>query len=216
MRIFAFIKNAYIRWQISREERRAHRKFIQEKFEDFLNETKPEVPKAPKYPEAALYRHAWKRAAALSVISKRAGLDKMSEYYSQFAHLAAAKYSHVAPSGPYGPVKLNLSYSAFLKLAESEVDRITKVNLDTVGVVYLLKMDVYYKIGFTNDINRRIGELRIQMPKSVELIHYIKTDECEKTEKYWHEYFKDKRLRGEWFLLTDEEVSEFRKYTNMN
>lgn len=64
MSIQSFIQNR----SKKRIEDAEAQKRVEELFEKFLLETKPLTPKASKQPEAALYRHAWKRAIALSFL----------------------------------------------------------------------------------------------------------------------------------------------------
>ena len=82
---------------------------------------------------------------------------------------------------------------------------------DQVGSVYLLKSGRYYKIGRTNAVGRREYELSIQLPEKATLIHSIKTDDPAGIETYWHRRFQDRRKQGEWFALTLQDVSAFRR-----
>ncbi|MCA1728664.1 MAG: GIY-YIG nuclease family protein [Actinobacteria bacterium] len=82
---------------------------------------------------------------------------------------------------------------------------------ETFGFVYLLKSGRYYKIGRTNSVGRRERELAIQLPEQAVVIHSIKTDDPAGIESYWHKRFGDSRKNGEWFELSANDVSAFRR-----
>lgn len=79
------------------------------------------------------------------------------------------------------------------------------------GYVYLAKSGKHYKIGQTNDLVRRTGEIRIQLPQRMELVHQISTDDPIGIERYWHQRFDHLRTNGEWFALGAAEVAIFRR-----
>jgi hypothetical protein len=79
------------------------------------------------------------------------------------------------------------------------------------GYVYLLKFGNEHKIGTSNNVERRFSQIRTQMPHEGKIIHTIETGDPEGIEAYWHGYFADKRLRGEWFQLTPDDVRYFKK-----
>jgi len=69
-----------------------------------------------------------------------------------------------------------------------------------------------YKIGYTKDLSKRIwGQIQPAYPRRLELIHAIETEYAEALEAYWHSRFADKRLNGEWFALTEEDVECFKR-----
>lgn len=88
---------------------------------------------------------------------------------------------------------------------DSDVDQ-------ALGEVYLFKSGRYYKIGKTNDTVRRGGELRIQLPEKIDLIHSIKTDDPSGVEAYWHKRFEAKRMNGEWFDLSASDIKAFKRW----
>ena len=80
-----------------------------------------------------------------------------------------------------------------------------------MGYVYLLKHGQHYKVGRSNDTARRRREISLLLPEELEHIHVIETDDPEGIEAYWHKRFESKRLRGEWFSLTSEDVAAFKR-----
>ena len=80
------------------------------------------------------------------------------------------------------------------------------------GYVYLVKSGSRYKIGCSENHWRRKSELHKQTPEGITEIHTISAiDDPVGIERYWHERFKDKRLHGEWFDLSPEDISAFKK-----
>jgi hypothetical protein len=79
------------------------------------------------------------------------------------------------------------------------------------GFVYLIKSGRHFKIGKANSVEARHRQLKIQLPQVAEVVHRIKTDDPYGIESYWHRRFADKRLNGEWFALSAEDVKAFRR-----
>ena len=120
-----FIKQIISNWKKERAARKERKARIEAMFEDFVSETRPLVPKAPKNPEAALFRHVWKRACVHQYIYQEVHKnEERALIFSEFRKVAAKRYWPVAPENAYGKVNLKLSPEAFLKLTEKELDRL--------------------------------------------------------------------------------------------
>jgi hypothetical protein len=77
------------------------------------------------------------------------------------------------------------------------------------GYVYLLKSQGLFKIGFTRNIKQRHTTLQIGSTTRIDIIHSIPCEQPSVLEKFWHDRFADQRVKGEWFHLSDEDVTEF-------
>lgn len=96
----------------------------------------------------------------------------------------------------------DLEHKAEYSTKESEIE---------FGYVYLMKSGRYYKIGSSRNVGRRSYELGIKLPENIEILHQISTDDPNGIENYWHNRFKDRRKKGEWFDLSGSDISAFKR-----
>lgn len=80
------------------------------------------------------------------------------------------------------------------------------------GYVYLLQSPSgYYKIGRTSNPDDRIGTFHVKLPFEVEYIAVIQTDDMHELERQLHEQFAHRRVNGEWFNLSADDVEYIKR-----
>jgi DNA-binding XRE family transcriptional regulator len=76
------------------------------------------------------------------------------------------------------------------------------------GYVYLFEADNHlFKLGRSFDPSARVARFNT-LPVGVHLVHKIESSDAKWLERVLHRRFSPKRIRGEWFALTDEDVAE--------
>lgn len=77
--------------------------------------------------------------------------------------------------------------------------------------IYLVKQTDadLYKIGVSSEPEKRLKSLQTANGALLELINKVSVDFGYKVEKAIHNHFRSKKTMGEWFILTEEDVSNF-------
>lgn len=169
------------------------REFILEK----LAEAARHYGRVPVYSELRLYARVDPEFPAHSTISSRfQGKDEWIEALREWIS-GKSEFADVAAMLPAPALAKNSPIKATTKPIE--------------GHVYLIKSGDFYKIGRSDELERRVKEIRIALPNAATLVHSIRTDDPPGIEAYWHRRFAAQRANGEWFKLAAADVAAFRR-----
>lgn len=84
---------------------------------------------------------------------------------------------------------------------------ITAHKKERSGYIYLVKATTdEYKIGRTIDVEKRLNAFSVQPPFEYELIHHFPVTDMVSVEADLHKKYATKRIIGEWFRLSEEDV----------
>lgn len=77
------------------------------------------------------------------------------------------------------------------------------------GFVYIFKCETgHCKIGRSKDPETRLEAISTALPFPVSIFHRISSDDAYWLEQKLHRKFESKRVRGEWFLLSEEDLAQ--------
>jgi Meiotically up-regulated gene 113 len=105
-------------------------------------------------------------------------------------------------------------YADIPKMLPEQSAKVSVTNFKTkavTGYVYLLASGGFYKIGRSDNVERRIKEITIALPEKVAMVHAIGTDDPAGIEAYWHKRYADRRANGEWFKLNPDDIAVFKR-----
>lgn len=80
----------------------------------------------------------------------------------------------------------------------------------TPGYVYVIRSQYGFKIGKTVNIKSRTKLFSVKLPFPISVEHYAKFDDYSKAERDFHKEFHAKRLEGEWFNLSPEDLTKIK------
>jgi hypothetical protein len=76
--------------------------------------------------------------------------------------------------------------------------------------VYLIECDNRYKIGYTRkSIEQRIKQMQTGNSKSFNLVSAFESKWGTRIESHLHRRYKNKKVSGEWFELSEEDILTF-------
>lgn len=74
------------------------------------------------------------------------------------------------------------------------------------GFVYLIRCGEFYKIGRAKKWEARIARFETIYPHDLEVIHVARCDDMIAEEESLHKAYADRRDKGEWFRLGDDDI----------
>ena len=75
------------------------------------------------------------------------------------------------------------------------------------GSVYVISVNnEYYKIGYANNVRKRVRQMQHACPYPIQIVHIIMTDHTIRLETALHKRYRHRHVQGEWFKLSPDEV----------
>lgn len=153
-------------------------------------------------------RSKWKAGAFGFANSKIAGYGLHELWYTAFDELELRDHRTVATK-PTGQTSSRIKHVSPERLNPIEVIGEPTTG-PRAGVVYLLKSAYGYKVGRTGSIPNRMRAFGIQLPIVYSIPLCVWFGDCHLAERRYHQLFANKRINGEWFDLTDEDIDLIR------
>lgn len=76
------------------------------------------------------------------------------------------------------------------------------------GYVYFVQCNNQVKIGLSKQWTERVKAYGVLSPFVATVLHVIETDDCVCLEKHFHNKFANKRVEGEWFSLSEQDIKQ--------
>jgi hypothetical protein len=85
------------------------------------------------------------------------------------------------------------------------------VHSPRAGVVYILKSAYGYKVGRTRNVPARMRAFGVHLPFFYTILLCAWFDDCVVAESEYHNIFRSRRINGEWFDLTNDDIDLIRR-----
>lgn len=129
-------------------------------------------------------------------------IQELCKFYEGFSEEDIARHNQMALER-----EPSLAHTG---LADS-VDSVKKpTDRPASGFIYLIQVKdaTRYKIGLSIHPNKRLTKLSNSSPYEMVIVHTVAVENMTRAERFLHEKYKEKRVRGEWFELNQSEVAE--------
>jgi len=81
------------------------------------------------------------------------------------------------------------------------------------GYIYILECEGFYKIGLSKNVERRKKQLDFTPFKSKIIFKSPLMEDIYSVEEQLHIFYEKKRVKGEWFKLSPEDIEEIKEIT---
>lgn len=156
------------------------------------------------YHERNMDQRAIRKALAVRGESASAGrLSKMITAYRFWVHELGFAESDIAHHGYAGLYNRYVAATRFPGLDPRGL-------LGSRGFIYLVRDEGtgHHKIGITADPVGRWDALQVHASSALTMRYLFRLDDFEAGEQLLHDHFGDKRLSGEWFDLSEEDIDD--------
>lgn len=83
-------------------------------------------------------------------------------------------------------------------------------NAPRAGVVYVLQSAYGYKVGRTRSVPTRMRTFAVRLPFFYTIPLCVWFEDCEEAERRYHAAFRERRINGEWFALSEVDIERIR------
>ncbi|MCW5640959.1 MAG: GIY-YIG nuclease family protein [Rhodoferax sp.] len=153
-------------------------------------------------------RGFWKSGAFGFAKTKTAGYGLNELWTEHFEGLELRDHSPTQrrPVGPRASRSSNISPERL-----NPIEVIGEPTSGTkAGVVYVLKSAYGYKVGRTRNVPARMRAFGVHLPIIYTIPLCAWFDDCHEAETRYHQIFASKRINGEWFDLTEQDLHQIR------